>query len=77
MKCPLAVRWDLGPVNSGQVEGRIAPFGHVPNKISYMPAGMLPRIIIKGGPPISLRLGIWLVIALRLLVPKCMACQLK
>ena len=77
MKCPLAVRWDLGPVNSGQVDGGIEPFGPALMNTLNIPAGRLPRTITKGGPPIRLRLGIWLGIALRLLVPKCMACQLK
>ena len=53
MKCPLAVRWVLGPVNSGQVDPpRIDPFGPEPINISNMPARRLR--------PISLRRGILL-----------------
>ena len=64
MKCPLAVRWDLAPVNSGHVDGADRSFWTRAYEISNMPAGRLPRTIIEGRQPISLRRGILLGIVL-------------
>ena len=74
---PLVVRWDLGPVNSEQVDGGDRAFWTRAYENVKNGSRKVASHYNLGRPPISLRLGIWLGIALRLLVPKCMACQLK